>query len=191
MICETPRSFAVATKNPIKLRALIITVKKFCNIRKTLMIKPPNNLNSQPVGTIEVLRGALHRALKAYQYADFGVGLEAGPIEFYSSTGFIEIQVALIIGPGERISIGLSPGFDLPASYIDGMLHGKELGDLVTNIRERELGKSIGLIGFLTRGYKTRQDLTVDSIMTALLPWINNYYQQLPTVNEFLDKIGL
>ncbi len=136
-----------------------------------------------------MVRGALRRAEIARGSGDMGVGVEAGPIEFYTGTGFIEVQVAVIVGPGDRVSVGLSPGFELPRGILEPVLRGVELGSL---IRERpgDIGEGIGYVGLLSRGRITRQDLTEYSIVMALLPWANGYYRELPTLKEYRDLLG-
>ena len=117
-----------------------------------------------------------------------GVGVEAGPIEFYTGSGFIEIQAAVIVGPGDRVSVGLSPGFELPRGLLGPVLNGVELGRLVRE-RPGDIGEGIGYVGLLSRGRITRQDLTEYSIIMALLPWANGYYKELPTLDEYRSQV--
>ncbi len=189
MICNVPLKVGIATRNEVKVRATESAVKSLCNIKEFLVVDPPSNLPKQPVGSIQVVKGALNRAITAYNHADLGIGIEAGPIEFYSSTGFLEIQVAIVIGPNGKLSIGLSPGFELPQGLLDAMLSGKELGELVSHGQE-DLGELIGYIGVLTRGRVTRYDLTVHAVTMALTPWANNYYHQLPEIQSFMSILS-
>ena len=147
-------------------------------------VDPPKDLPPQPSGSLEVVRGALRRAEVARGSGDMGVGVEAGPIEFYTGSGFIEVQVAVIVGPGNRVSIGLSPGFELPRGLLEPVLRGVELGALVRD-RPGDIGEGVGYVGLLSRGRITRQDLTEYSIIMALLPWVNDYYKELPTLKEY------
>ncbi|MCE4624322.1 MAG: DUF84 family protein [Desulfurococcales archaeon] len=185
-----PKSAAVATRNPGKIRPVRRALKILCGIgeKEVHVVPPPEGLKPQPFGSLEVFRGALLRALEAYNYVGgkgFGVGVEAGPIEFYTGTGVIETQVAVIIGPGGRVSVGLSQSFELPAGIVERMRRGAELGSLVPWRRgEGDLGESIGYIGVATSGLVTRADLTFQSVVMALVPWYTGEESSLALLEE-------
>ena len=182
-ICEKPVSIAIATRNPMKMRATEKAFSRFCNVSSIITVEPPD-VPRQPCGTLEVLKGALMRAQTAFEHGDFGIGIEAGPIEFYTTSGYIETQVAIIVGPGERVSIGMSPSFELPYKIISRMLDGVELGELTPVKRVGDRGEGIGYIGVVTRGHITRQDLTELAITMALVPWIGEFHRELQTLSE-------
>ncbi|MEB3806380.1 MAG: DUF84 family protein [Desulfurococcales archaeon] len=187
-ICEYKARVAVATNNSVKLRAVEKAFKRYCNVGSIVSVNPPP-ISSQPHGTLDVVAGALARAERAYAEGDFGVGIEAGPIEFYASHGYIETQVAVIIGPGSRVSVGLSPSFEVPRMAVSGMLEGIELAELVSVKRRGDLGEGVGYIGVVTRGYITRQDLTEAAVIMALVPWIEGFYYELQALEELKSKV--
>lgn len=187
--CSRKVRVSIATMNEVKVRAVEEAFRRFCNIGEVIPVKPPS-LPSQPAGSLMVYRGALKRALEARRNADFGVGVEAGPIEFYTSTGFIETQIAVIVGPNSRVSVGLSSSFELPQGIVDRVLHGEELAAAVRVPRSGDIGEGIGYIGYLTGGFTTRQDLTLQAVTMALVPWIGGFDSDLMTVEEALEIAG-
>jgi len=188
--CESPSRIMVATGNPAKLRAVERAARRMCNAASVERAPAPKGLPSQPVGA-QVFWGALRRALAALGAgADLGVGVEAGPIEFYTGTGFIEVQVAVVAGPGERVSVGLSQGFELPPGVAEKVVAGVELGSLARGPGGRDLGESIGYIGVLTGGYVTRSDLTEHAVAMALVPWAAGWWRELPRAEKLEEAYG-
>jgi len=188
--CQSPARVAVATGNTAKLRAAERALKRLCNVASVDAAEPPAGLPPQPVGS-QVFWGALRRALSALGAgADLGVGVEAGPLEFYTGTGFIEVQVAVVAGPGGRVSVGLSQGFELPPGIAEKVTSGVELGSLAKGPGGRDIGESIGYIGLLTGGYITRSDLTEHAVAMALVPWTAGWWTTLPRAEDLEKAYG-
>ncbi len=190
-VCSV-RSVGAATRNPGKIRAIGKAFKRFCNIEKIVVVKVPYNLPPQPVGSLGIVSAAFLRAINGYkETGEAGVGVEAGPMEFYAPGGFIETQVSVII-INDKVSVGLSSSFPLPRRLLSKMVYGVELGSLVEEKRSiGDIGESIGYIGLATEGVVTREDLTFQSVVMALVPWIKGYDHDLPSIKEFSDQIGL
>ncbi len=167
---------AVGTSNPMKVRAAEIVFKAFMNAR-VVGVRVETGVGLQPAGVRNVLLGALRRAVDSLRGtgADYGVGVEAGPIEFPSSTGFLETQVAVVVDRGCRAGVGLSPSFELEKHVVEAMIVGVELERVAGVERHVPLGEGIGFIGVATRGFITRLDLTVQAIAMALVPFIAGY----------------
>ncbi len=165
---------AVGTSNPMKVRAVRRAFKLFIDA-EVVPVKVETGVPDQPVGVRELVRGAALRAIKARKAAGahYGVGVEAGPLPFPSSTGYIETQVAVIVGPGEKASVGLSPSFEVSPDIVKAMLARVELSKASGIVRGgRDIGEGIGFIGVKTRGHVTRQDLTFYAVVMALVPWL-------------------
>ncbi|MEM1640026.1 MAG: inosine/xanthosine triphosphatase [Acidilobaceae archaeon] len=166
---------AVGSLNPVKIRAVERVFSRYYDvIVEGVPVK--TSVGPQPVGSRDVLLGALERALGALTLAssDLGVGVEAGPIEFYSSSGFLEVEIAAVIDRRCKVSLGLSAGFELDPTVITAMALGRELSDAVSvNRGVKDLGESIGYIGYLSWGTLTRQELTEQAVLMALLPRLN------------------
>ena len=169
---------AVATSNPMKVRAVERVFKRFFDP----LVKPvrvDHGVPSQPVGR-QVYEGAYKRAILALETtgADFGVGIEAGPI-IIDPVGYLEGQIA-VVASREGIGVGVSPLFMLPSSIMDMVVSGVELSNAFKHGRSHDIGESIGVIGIVTQGAVTRQDLTEAALTMALLPFIAGSYGYKP-----------
>jgi len=180
---------AIGTSNPVKLRAARRVFSRYLGLT-VVGGDVKTSIPRQPVGLDALLRGALERAYYSRRKvgALYGVGVEAGLMEFPTSTGFIETQAAVIIGPGMRVSIGLSSSFELPPWLVERMLEGAELGE-VYRPRRGDIGELIGYIGVETMGGTTRQELTEQAIEAALLPWLRDP-SWLQSIDELAREVG-
>ena len=180
---------AVGTSNPMKVRAAEIAFKAFMDA-SVFSVKVESGVGPQPAGVRSVLLGALRRAVGAIREsgADYGVGVEAGPIEFPSSTGFLETQVAVVVDRGCRAGVGLSPSFELEEGVVKAMIAGVELEGVVGVERRVPIGEGIGFIGVATRGFITRLELTVHAITMALVPFIAGY-RRLARVEDLAAQV--
>ncbi len=184
---------AVGTSNDLKVRAVQNAFKRYIDVD---IIKVPikTSVSAQPVGVTELLRGAFERAynaLNTIKNASFGVGIEAGLMEFYTSTGFLETQIVLILGSNRRISIGLSPSFELPKGIVERLLEGTELSEACRLRRgKRDLGEVVGYVGVKTWGSITRLELTEIAVRMALIPWFERN-EWLITLEELAKKLGV
>jgi len=171
---------AVGSKNPVKIRA----VEKVFNIYfKDVVICPvsiDSNIPRQPISLKDVTDGAYKRsisALKKVDNASYGVGIEAGLIKFpYSRSGFLNIQVCVIVDWRGYLSIGSSAGFELPGSVVDKLFEDKsiELEDIMEELTGiRKIGEKFGAIHYLSKGVMSREDLSRQAVITALIPHIN------------------
>ena len=190
LACDSAR-VAVATGNRMKVVAVEKAFSLYCNVSRVYRVDAPRGLPRQPRG-VEVVAGALARALAGLSSgADFGVGVEAGPVEFYTTTGWLEVQVAVIAGPGERVSVGVSQGFELPPGVAERVaLEGVELAEAVGGIRPGDLGEGVGYIGVLTRGHVTRSDLTMQAVIMALTPWVSGWWRSLARAKDLASRLG-
>jgi len=167
---------AVGTRNPAKLRGVERAFRELVGPATLLPVAVDPGVPRQPVGLDEILRGALNRARGALQLAeaDYGVGVEAG---FFRLSGFaIEVQVAAVVDRSGRVGVGLSPGFPLPPAFVRALERGEagELEEVVDRwFGTRNVGEGEGLVGLLTRGRVSREDLTYLAVAMALLPFIN------------------
>jgi inosine/xanthosine triphosphatase len=182
---------AVGTSNPLKLRAARLVFSRYFDAL-VVPVSVDSGVGPQPSGVRDVFRGALNRAVRALKKvdADFGVGVEAGPIELPSSTGFLETQVAVIVDRECRASVGLSPSFELDESVMRAVLAGVELERAVGVERRVPIGEGIGYVGVATRGLITRQELTAQAIAMALIPWLEGY-KSIGSVSSLASQLGV
>ncbi|KYH38892.1 MAG: hypothetical protein AYL30_002430 [Candidatus Hecatellales archaeon B24] len=120
-------------------------------------------------------------ALKAWE-AELGVGIEAGlfPVE-EALTGYVDFQWCAIMDREGLVTLGCSPGFELPPEIVQEVLAGKgEVKELFEEaFKVKRIGETIGAIGFLSRGLVNREEITACSVLMALIPRINREIYRL------------
>jgi inosine/xanthosine triphosphatase len=184
---------AIGSLNPLKVRSVRRVFSRFADV-EVVAVNVPTSIPRQPVGSRDIVLGALERALGALNLvpeASLSVGIEAGPMEFYCRAGFLETQVAVIIDRSCRVSIGLSPSFELDPDTVRRMMMGEELSQAVEIPRRLgDIGELIGYIGYVTQGLVTRQDLTEAAVAMALAPRIQNP-EWLLSVEELAEMLNV
>ncbi|MEM1619718.1 MAG: inosine/xanthosine triphosphatase [Fervidicoccaceae archaeon] len=188
MSCEK-KLVAVGTTNRSKLLGVARAWRLF-GPAELVAIDPGSPVSPQPLGWSEVVTGSLARARRALEKvsdASFGVGLEAGLVPAPVPTGYLEVQVAVIVDDQARVSVGTSAGFEIPHEMLGRVLGLEELGAVAEReLRRRNIGERVGLIGYLTRGSMTRADLAFQATLSALIPRLRpDLYPALPTVGEY------
>jgi len=183
----------VGSVNPVKVRSVKRVLSRFMDV-EVVGVNVRTSIPRQPVGSRDLVLGALERALGALNLnpeASLAVGVEAGPMEFYSRSGFLETQVAVIVDRNCRVSIGLSPSFELDPVTIKRMIAGEELSQIAGIQRSlSNIGELIGYIGYITEGLITRQDLTEAAITMAITPRLKNP-EWLLSVEELIEMLGI
>ncbi|MET1128698.1 MAG: inosine/xanthosine triphosphatase [Thermoproteota archaeon] len=176
---------AVGSSNAVKVNAVKKAFSLICR-PDVKGVEVEIGVPRQPLGFSEILAGATNRALKALEVlnADYGVGVEAGAVMEW--TGYpLELQVAVVINRQGNASVGVSPAFPLPPRWRSELLAGLELGEIASReLKRQNIGRRLGLIGYLTGGLVTRTDLTYFAVVMALTPWIHpDLYGELVTVD--------
>ena len=165
----------VATGNPIKLRAVEAVLREFAWTDPVVGVAPRLDLPEQPLGA-GVERGASLRARAAFasgaEPSGLGIGIEAGLIQLPSSR-WVSTQVCAIAGEGDRMAIGLGPGYVLPERLLAAVLGGEPLRraferDLRINDPERR-----GAVHFLSGGRVDREALTRSAVRMAIVSWMD------------------
>jgi len=176
----------VGTKNPTKLSGVEEAFKEVFKKDVVVLSVDYQAVNPQPIGLDSIVNGAKSRALKAMKIHDcnFYVGIEAGI--FNVGNAYVDIQAAFIIGRDGKESIGFSPGFPLPKSYVEMIMSGevKELEEVIEKLRGvKNIGEREGIIHILSQGLIDRKYLVKLAVITALLPWLNpNEYYSNPKI---------
>ena len=171
---------AVGTNNDVKVQAVKnIFGKVFdkLNITKALV---SSGVPSQPWGSATIL-GAKTRAAAALNEvpeAHFGVGIEAGLFEDEDGAEHYDIQYCAIHDRGGRITVGHGPGFYYPHKVVEGLKAGRTVGQVMAKITDIEnIGHKQGAIGYLTKGLLTREGLTEQAVIMALVPRLTELYE--------------
>ncbi len=164
----------VGTNNPLKVdaaRAAFHTVFP-SSLLDVVRVPVQAEVPPQPFEE-EVVTGAINRAREALGAGDFGVGIEAGLLKLPGSDRYLNIQVCAIIDHAGKLSLGSGPGFELPPSVVNKLVHGTTLNHEmenisgITKIKEKE-----GAIGYLSAGRTGRFAITYTAVLMALIPYI-------------------
>ncbi len=163
---------AVGSTNPVKVEA-VRRAWRLVGDAEIIAVEVESGVSRQPRGIWETYRGALNRAINAREKtgADYGVGLEAGIVEAPTPTGWVDVQVAVIVDGEGVVGVGFSPAFEPPRLWVNDLLAGRELGDIASRYTGRAgIGRVLGVIGYLSRGAVTRLELSYYAVLMALIP---------------------
>ena len=168
---------AVATENPGKIRAI---EQAFAAAFKSERIKIKRlaldlGLPEQPIGEA-IANGAIRRAEAAQKHstADFGIGIEAGLMQVPGLERWMSVQICAIVDRTGKISIGMGPGYELPAPILEVVLAGEPLREAFERLLDREDPDRRGAVYFLSGGLIDRMELTVQGVRMALIPWMSD-----------------
>ncbi len=168
----------VGSKNPVKISSVEDAFSKYFKNVFVEGMEVDSGVSVQPVND-ETYIGAQNRALKLYDLnnqqnlnADFFVGIEGGIIEQFDR--WFAFGCMCIIDKNKNIGFGNSPAFELPISIVNNLLSGKELGDVMDKImNEQNTKQRGGAIGFFTNGVMSRNELYVEGLKVALIPFLH------------------
>ncbi|MEM2943704.1 MAG: inosine/xanthosine triphosphatase [Methanomassiliicoccales archaeon] len=160
----------VGSENPVKIRAVQAVMK---TIFKNVVVEGTEverRVGEQPWND-DTIRGAIERANQAIGDADFGVGIEAGVFEI--GERLYDIQYCAVVDKMGRATIGQGSGFEVPACVEGRLRSGDSLGKIFEDIAGvKNLGRKKGVIHYLTKGLMTRQKLTEQCVLMAMIPRI-------------------
>jgi inosine/xanthosine triphosphatase len=166
----------VGSQNPTKIDATRAVFKE---------VFPENNIDisgiavesrvpDQPLND-DVLKGAIERAKGSLRDADYAVGIEAGLITNVMLNTQLDVQYCVIIDQSGQMSFGHGPGFYYPQIILDEVSSGKSVGEAMTTFTGiKDIGKTIGAIGYLSKGSLSRTELTRQAVLMAMIPRIRS-----------------
>ena len=186
---------AVGSLNPVKVKAARLVFERFFGEVEIQPVEVETSIPAQPIGIDQVIKGAVERAYQALSSvtgSDYGVGLEAGLIPYpWTITGYLNHQVCALVDHELRVTLGSSMGFEFPSRVIERLerrevREAEEVMEEITGIER--IGEAAGAIGYLTKNYVKRLDLSIQALTSALIPRLNpNLYQtRWPKVDEIL-----
>jgi len=173
-----PRGVAVGSTNPVKVNAVENVFEKVCGRRvRVVSVRVSSGVPRQPMG-VQAIDGAVNRAREALNTpnVELGVGIEAGYFPFpHTISGYLDIQWCAVVDQTGRITVGCNAGFEPPPRVVKKVLmEKKEMGEVMEEITGiRNIGETIGAIGWLTKGLLNRTQLTEQAVLMALIPRIN------------------
>ena len=166
---------AVGSKNPVKIKAVKNILEKIYEKVNVIGVNVDSQVSHQPFGKKETITGAINRAKNAYSNdIDLSIGIESGLMETpYTITGYIDLQWCAVFD-GERITLGVSSGFEYPPIIINEVLKGKEVGDVMDKITGIDnLGQKQGAVSYLSKEMLNRTENTEQCVLTAMIPRMN------------------
>ncbi|HOI70829.1 MAG TPA: inosine/xanthosine triphosphatase [Methanobacterium sp.] len=165
----------VGSLNPVKVQATRNVLEKFYTNITVSSVTVHSRVSDQPIGLDQTIEGAVNRAKEAYvPDFDLSVGIESGLIEApHTITGYVDMQWCAIYD-GEKITLGVSAGFEYPPSVVEEVLSGKEVGDVMDELTGVEdLGEKMGAVSYLSRGLLDRIGNTEQCVLMAMIPRLN------------------
>ena len=175
----------VGSKNPVKIDSVREAFSHYFANLEVVGISVESQVPDQPVNN-QTFQGAENRveALRKLNQenklqAEFFVGLEAGVVNRYNK--WFLLTAACIADNNGKTSLGMSPHLELPDHIAEDLLQGTELRFIASKLSGVEnVHQKGGIVSFLTKGIIKRKDLSVHSLVTALIPFLNN--------NLYFDK---
>ncbi len=165
----------VGSKNPVKIKATKNILEKIYGEIEVIGVNVDSQVPHQPFGKEETIQGAINRAKNAYSNDfDLSVGIESGLMDIPNSiTGYIDLQWCAIFD-GDKITLGVSAGFEYPPSVIEEVLKGVEVGDVMDKVTGVDnLGQKTGAVSYLSKGMLDRTENTEQCVLTAMIPRMN------------------
>ncbi len=165
----------VGSKNPAKLKAVESGFKAyFCDV-VVRGIDVPSGVSAQPIGE-ETFRGAENRVrhLQRLGKADYYCAIEGGLVKNY---GRVFCFGVACISDGKRMAFATSPYFAIPEEFQEAFHAKKELGEIAKAYTgDESVKKEKGVVGYLTEGRITREELYIPAVVLALaeLRWAKN-----------------
>ena len=172
---KRPLKVAVGSVNPNKVDAVKSVLSEFYDDMVVQGIGVDTGVPEQPFNE-DTVKGAVNRArraLKGWEDADIGVGIEAGLILETVTGKYYDVQYCAIMDRTGWTTIGHGPGFYYPKKVMSHVSEGKSIGQSMKDAYgEDDIGYRQGAIGFLTNGHYTRKMLSENAVFMAFVPRI-------------------
>jgi len=167
---------AVGTSNRIKVEATKEAFEHFYKNVRVVNVSL-NNLPAQPITLHGTVNGAVTRAKTALgkiKDAEMGVGIEAGLMEIPNENTYLNVQFAAVIDRSNKLTIGSSPGFQLPDEVAKMVLIERIEVDKAVEFLFgiKDIGEKRGIIDLMTKGAMSRKELIVNALIMAIAPRI-------------------
>ena len=165
----------VGSQNPVKLNATRNILEEIYGEIDISSKDVDSGVPDQPFGLDQTIKGAINRAKNSYSVdVDLSIGIESGLMETPNTlTGYIDLQWCAIFD-GEKVTLGVSSGFEYPMEVVKEVLSGFEVGDVMDRITGvTNLGNKKGAVSHLSRDMLNRTENTEQCILTAMIPRMN------------------
>ena len=163
---------AVGSMNSVKYEAVQAVIGAFFGGETTVVpVAVDSGVPPQPVDG-QISAGARSRAKRAMAAtdADWGVGIEAGVIRQPGNLPPVVVQIVAIADRDERVTWGMSPGFELPSGVVARLQTGQTLAEAMAAVYGEAFDVGQGAIAALSGGRITRADLTRTAVEMSVVP---------------------
>lgn len=161
--------------NETKVNAVVEAIKSYESVKSAAVVGVDVKVETygHPKNLDEVVRGAMDRALQAFQNCDYSIGIESGLMAVpKTKTGFMEIAACAIFD-GKNYHLGLSPAYEWPKAVADGILNkgldGSQAFKAAGLTDESKIGANKGAIHFLSKGQLNRTEYNKWAVLMALV----------------------
>lgn len=161
----------VGSKNKIKIWAVRDVFLKLFGKVEIHGISVPSNVPKQPMDS-QAIEGAVNRARSSLGDADFGIGIESGVIWNEESKSHLCIQFCAVVDKLEKVTMGHSAGFMLPAAIREKLEEGSDLAEVLGDLGGAQIEESKGAIGYLSDDLIARSNLCESAVLMAMVPRI-------------------
>ncbi len=165
----------IGSKNLVKVDAVKEIIKDygFLSEAEVFSLKVPSGVYKQPKSIDETVEGAMNRAESAFQNCKYSFGIESGLIKVPNTkTGYMNVCVCAIYD-GKDYHLGLSSAFEYPTKVTRLVFsEGLEIDEAFYKAgltRDKRIGRSGGVIGYLTKDRLQRKEYIKQAITTALI----------------------
>jgi inosine/xanthosine triphosphatase len=170
----------VASKNPVKINATRRAFEIQFPGREIRIVsaEAESGVDDQPFSDDETRHGAINRAHNAGESqpgADFWVGLEGGVDTFNGQ--LMAFAWMAVLGPDGRTGTARTVTLPLPPAVRKRVEQGMELGEANDQVFDTQNSKHAGgAFGLLTDGRLTREGVYTETLVLALVPFVNKLY---------------
>jgi len=169
----------VASKNPVKIDGVRQAFSNYFDDFEILNFSVDSEVPGQPFneqmiqGTDNRIKNLMKINTEQNLNADFFVALESG-IEKRGDRWF-NMNSACVTDKNGKKGYGCSSFFELPNHFIEKMQNEKvELCHVAETVSGcKDIRSKHGISGFFTKKVITRTKLSVDAVVSALVPFIN------------------
>lgn len=166
---------AVGSKNPAKLKAAKLTIKKLFPKARIIAVEVPSKVSAQPKSDEESIKGAIERAKSALkaESADFGIGMEGGIHKIGKS--YFESGWIAVVNKKKEVGLGSSARWQVSEKISKKLLSGKELMEVIAKITNRDnVHAQEGMMGLITNGHLPRHLAYSHGILFAFAPFVSD-----------------
>ncbi|MCK5828475.1 DUF84 family protein [Candidatus Bipolaricaulota bacterium] len=89
------------------------------------------------------------------------------------TTRWLSVQICVIADRTGKTSMGMGPGYELPAPILEAVFAGESLRDAFERLLDTSDPERRGAIYFLSNGLIDRTELTIQGLRMALIPWLS------------------